>query len=118
MFDDEKVGLSLYTLVWNPGQWTPVHDHGTWGVVGIIEGRLDEQSYLRVDPGQANDQANVQASGQASGQDDNIDLQRSSLVLLSPGQYRPLFLIRTIFTEPDVQRMGHGVLVCIYMAER
>ena len=114
VFDDEKAGLSLYTLVWNPGQWTPVHDHGTWGVVGIIEGRLDEQSYLRVDPGQANDQANVQASGQ----DDNIDLQRSSLVLLSPGQYRPLFLIRTIFTEPGVQRMGHGVLVCIYMAER
>ena len=50
-----------------------IHDHGTWGVVGIIEGRLDEQSYLRVD------------SGQTSTRDDNIELQRSSLVLLSPG---------------------------------
>ena len=97
MFDDEKAGLSLYTLVWNPGQWTPVHDHGTWGVVGIIEGRLDEQSYLRVDPGQANDQANVQASGQ----DDNIDLQRSSLVLLSPGS------ISTFVPNPDhIHRTG------------
>ena len=22
--------LSLYSLVWLPGQWTPVHDHGSW----------------------------------------------------------------------------------------
>ena len=27
--------LSLYALVWLPGQWTPVHDHGSWGVVGV-----------------------------------------------------------------------------------
>src|SRR5450631_3693918 len=26
--------LSLFALVWLPGQWTPVHDHGSWGVVG------------------------------------------------------------------------------------
>ena len=31
----EGDGLSLYTLVWNPGQWTPGPDHGTWGVVGV-----------------------------------------------------------------------------------
>ena len=30
--------LSLYALVWLPGQWTPVHDHGSWGVVGVVEG--------------------------------------------------------------------------------
>ena len=28
----EGAGLSLYTLVWLPGQWTPVHDHGTWAI--------------------------------------------------------------------------------------
>ena len=35
-------GPSLYALVWTPGQWTPVHDHGTWGVVGIVEGVLEQ----------------------------------------------------------------------------
>jgi 3-mercaptopropionate dioxygenase len=30
--------LSLYALVFLAGQWTPVHDHGSWGVVGVIEG--------------------------------------------------------------------------------
>ena len=24
---------------WAPGQRTPIHDHGTWGVVGILDGR-------------------------------------------------------------------------------
>lgn len=38
--------LSLFALVWLPGQWTPVHDHGSWGVVGVIEGVLEEQSYV------------------------------------------------------------------------
>ena len=33
-------GVSLFALVWLPGQWTPIHDHGTWGVVGILEGVL------------------------------------------------------------------------------
>lgn len=42
-------GLSLFTMVWEPGQWTPVHDHGTWGVVGIVEGVLEERNFIRVD---------------------------------------------------------------------
>jgi predicted metal-dependent enzyme (double-stranded beta helix superfamily) len=41
--------MSLYALVWLPGQWTPIHDHGTWGVVGVVEGTLEERSHIRVD---------------------------------------------------------------------
>ncbi len=26
------------SAVWNVGQVTPVHDHGTWGVIGIYQG--------------------------------------------------------------------------------
>jgi len=37
--------FSLYTMVWRPGQWTPVHDHGAWGIVGVLEGELHEESY-------------------------------------------------------------------------
>jgi len=42
--------LSLYAMVWLPGQWTPVHDHGSWGVVGVAEGVLEERSYVRLSP--------------------------------------------------------------------
>ena len=63
--------LSLYTLVWLPGQWTPVHDHGSWGVVGIVEGVLEERSYVRLSPDR--------------GADSEIDLVRGGIILLGHG---------------------------------
>lgn len=41
--------LSLFALVWLPGQWTPVHDHGSWGVVGVLQGVLEERSLMAID---------------------------------------------------------------------
>ncbi len=63
--------LSLYTLVWLPGQWTPVHDHGSWGVVGIVEGVLEERSYVRLSPDR--------------GADTGIELVRGGIILLGHG---------------------------------
>ena len=45
----EDRSLSLFALVWSPGQWTPVHDHGSWGVVGVLKGVLEERNYIRTD---------------------------------------------------------------------
>ena len=63
--------LSLYALVWLPGQWTPVHDHGSWGVVGVVEGVLEERSYVRLSPDR--------------GSDTGIELVRGGMVLLKHG---------------------------------
>jgi 3-mercaptopropionate dioxygenase len=63
--------LSLYALVWLPGQWTPVHDHGSWGVVGVVEGVLEERSYVRLSPDRD--------------ADDGIELVRGGIVLLKSG---------------------------------
>jgi predicted metal-dependent enzyme (double-stranded beta helix superfamily) len=63
--------LSLYSLVWLPGQWTPVHDHGSWGVVGVVEGVLEERSYVRLSPDR--------------GADADIDLARGGTILLRHG---------------------------------
>jgi len=83
VFDDVGTGLSLYTLVWMPGQWTPVHDHGTWGVVGVVEGELQEQAFLRADPDQTADRH------------EGIELHRGGLVLMSPGS------VSTFVPNPD-----------------
>ena len=64
-------GLSLYSLVWLPGQWTPVHDHGSWGVVGVVEGVLEERSYVRLSSDR--------------GADEDIDLARGGTILLRHG---------------------------------
>jgi predicted metal-dependent enzyme (double-stranded beta helix superfamily) len=63
--------LSLYALVWLPGQWTPIHDHGSWGVVGILEGMLEERSYVRLSPDREADH--------------DIELARGGVMLLGKG---------------------------------
>jgi predicted metal-dependent enzyme (double-stranded beta helix superfamily) len=63
--------LSLYSIVWLPGQWTPVHDHGSWGVVGVVEGVLEERSYVRLTPDR--------------GADHGIELARGGVILLGKG---------------------------------
>jgi len=71
IFDAPDASLSLYAIVWLPGQWTPVHDHGSWGVVGVVEGVLEERSYVRLSPDR--------------GADADIDLVRGGTVLLARG---------------------------------
>ena len=71
IYEAPDKGLSLYSLVWLPGQWTPVHDHGSWGVVGVVEGVLEERSYVRLSPDR--------------GADEEIDLVRGGIVLLRRG---------------------------------
>jgi predicted metal-dependent enzyme (double-stranded beta helix superfamily) len=37
--------FSIVSFVWGPGQQTPVHDHGVWGVVGMLRGAEISQGY-------------------------------------------------------------------------
>jgi predicted metal-dependent enzyme (double-stranded beta helix superfamily) len=72
VYIDDDDTLSLFALVWRPGQWTPVHDHGTWGVVGVLEGTLEERNLIRVDR-------------QENHALEKIELVRGGVILLSPG---------------------------------
>jgi 3-mercaptopropionate dioxygenase len=39
----------VLSLVWQPGQVTPIHDHACWGVMGIVDNTLEEICYDRAD---------------------------------------------------------------------
>jgi predicted metal-dependent enzyme (double-stranded beta helix superfamily) len=41
--------LSIVALVWLPGQTTPIHDHVSWCIVGVYEGRERETRYRSVE---------------------------------------------------------------------
>jgi predicted metal-dependent enzyme (double-stranded beta helix superfamily) len=43
--------FSIAAAVWGPGQQTPVHDHGVWGVVGIHSGTEREVRFERATDG-------------------------------------------------------------------
>ncbi len=60
--------FSVTALVWRPGQATPIHDHVTWCVFGVIQGSEHEERYvLRDDGWLEQDGASVNAIGEVAG---------------------------------------------------
>ena len=47
---DPRGRFSVVSFVWGPGQRTPIHDHCTWGVIGMLRGEEVARPY-RVDGG-------------------------------------------------------------------
>jgi predicted metal-dependent enzyme (double-stranded beta helix superfamily) len=44
---DGQERFSIVSFVWGPGQASPIHDHTTWGIIGILRGKEIEQRYVR-----------------------------------------------------------------------
>jgi predicted metal-dependent enzyme (double-stranded beta helix superfamily) len=56
--------FSIVALVWRPGQLTPIHDHVTWCVFGVVQGveleelfRLDEDGECLIEVGSSTNDA-------------------------------------------------------------
>ena len=64
---DRQRRFVVMSAVWQPGQGTPVHDHGTWGVMGILVNELKVTNYLRVDDGKRPGHAELRESTGALG---------------------------------------------------
>lgn len=76
---------SIYAICWRPGQYTPVHDHGTWGVVSVLEGQLYEHLFSQALPLR----------------EDEYKLTPIGVTVLTPGA------VNTFIPEPDhIHRSG------------
>jgi predicted metal-dependent enzyme (double-stranded beta helix superfamily) len=51
LYTDAAHLFSLRLFLWGPGEYTPVHDHNSWGVIGPISGELEVIDYRREDDG-------------------------------------------------------------------
>jgi 3-mercaptopropionate dioxygenase len=49
LYKAEDSSFIVVAMVWRPGVVTPIHDHQTWGVIGVLQGREEETRYDRVD---------------------------------------------------------------------
>jgi predicted metal-dependent enzyme (double-stranded beta helix superfamily) len=99
--------FSIVALVWNPGQVTPIHDHVTWCVFGVIQGmecedlfELDEHGACLVEAG-----SRVNRTGEVSGSAPPGDIHRvrnaSDFTAISLHIY-----------GTDVSRIGSSVRRC------
>lgn len=51
---DPQNRFCLLALVWKPGQGTPIHDHPSWGVYGVLRNRMRFVNYLLPEEGERN----------------------------------------------------------------
>lgn len=47
--------FSVVAFIWGPGHTAPIHDHLTWGLVGIYQGAIEETRYVKVDNNKGKD---------------------------------------------------------------
>jgi predicted metal-dependent enzyme (double-stranded beta helix superfamily) len=45
LYKDEDFGFVIMMLVWGCGDKTPIHDHGTWGVEGVLQDTIAVTSF-------------------------------------------------------------------------
>jgi predicted metal-dependent enzyme (double-stranded beta helix superfamily) len=47
LYRDPAARFSVVSFVWGPGQFTPIHDHTVWGLIGLLRGAEISQDYRR-----------------------------------------------------------------------
>lgn len=47
LYKDQDLGFVIMMMVWSQGQKTPIHDHGTWGVEGVLQNTIAVTTYTR-----------------------------------------------------------------------
>ena len=51
LYTDRKRIFSIRLYLWGPGDYTPIHDHNAWGVIGPVMGKLQVTRFTREDTG-------------------------------------------------------------------
>ena len=90
----------VLSLVWLPGQATPIHDHSCWGVMGLLENSLEEICYARLDDGARPDFAELQQSR-------GTDVGKGSVAYLLP-PYEEIHRIGNTSGKPTLSVHVYG----------
>lgn len=64
--------FSVISMVWSPGQKFPVHDHLSWGLIGVYQNSIREERYERLDDGSREGYAEIRQIGDRTYQSGEI----------------------------------------------
>ena len=59
-YRNDDGSLNVYGVLFRPGHPTPVHDHVTWGIIGVYSGEQRTTRYRRLDDGSRPGQCQVE----------------------------------------------------------
>lgn len=63
LYRSQQRDLTIFSLVIPPNSITPVHDHLSWGLVGLYQGKQEETVYRRLDNGKLEGFAQLEILG-------------------------------------------------------
>jgi 3-mercaptopropionate dioxygenase len=66
LYKSEDNSFIVVAMVWRPGVTTPIHDHQTWGVIGVLQGREEETRYDKTDDGSVPGRAKISKAARLS----------------------------------------------------
>ena len=128
LFDDEillylntKPMFSIRMFIYEPGVYTPIHDHNSWGVIGAALGKIGVIKYVREDDGSKPGYARLHKSetltlegsrtdialplNQGIHQTGNPENQTSIMVSIYGRPIRQIYIHRFDFENQTVQRL-------------
>jgi predicted metal-dependent enzyme (double-stranded beta helix superfamily) len=97
---DPKNRFIILSLVWQPGQITPIHDHACWGVMGIVDNTLEEICYDRLDDGSRPDFCELE-------QTRGTDVGKGGVAYLLP-PYEEIHRIGNTSNKPTISLHVYG----------
>ena len=97
---DPQNRFIVLSLVWNPGQMTPIHDHSCWGVMGILQNSLEEICYDRLDDASRPEFAELK-------QTRGTDVGQGSVAYLLP-PYEEIHRIGNVSDKPTISVHVYG----------
>jgi predicted metal-dependent enzyme (double-stranded beta helix superfamily) len=97
---DPQNRFIVLSLVWMPGQATPVHDHSCWGVMGVLQNSLEEVAFERLDDGSRPEFAELQEARSA-------DVGPGSVSFLLP-PYQEIHRIGNLTGKPTISIHVYG----------
>ncbi len=101
LYHNEPDGsLQVYVVEFAPGEPTPVHDHVTWGLIGVCGGRQHTLRYSRVDDGANPEHADLRLTSEAV-------LERGAVYPLLPPD--DIHRIETVGDQPSYSLHVLGV---------
>ncbi|MCG6136540.1 MAG: hypothetical protein MET45_18185 [Nostoc sp. LLA-1] len=77
LYRSQERNLTIFSLVIPPNSTTPVHDHLSWGLVGLYKGQQEETVYRRLDNAETEGFADLEVVG-------SYHVKRGDIYRLSP----------------------------------
>lgn len=60
LYTDSKRLFSIRLYLWGRGEYTPIHDHNAWGLIGSVLGEFEVVKYTREDDGSDEEYARLE----------------------------------------------------------